>query len=305
MIRPLLTASLALALAMAAAPAPAQNRAPENLRSVPVPVRVQMIEREYASQSRGRQISDDQLEYYLDRVNAGWGFSRISQDIATSLLGNGNWRPGAGWNQQAVTCSSNDRRRRECQTPFRGRAVLVENISSTACVEGRNWGSGSGMIWVDGGCRGRFAPAGGWGAGGNVGNAGSTLRCESQDRRERTCPTPGWRGATLVRQLSSTRCVEGSNWGWRSGVLWVSNGCRGEFAAGRGGWGSNAGPGNYSVSCSSENNRQRSCAWDRRQGRPVLVEQISKTRCVEGRNWGLEGNAIWVNGGCRARFGAR
>jgi Protein of unknown function (DUF3011). len=211
MIRPLLTASLALALAMAAAPAPAQNRAPENLRSVPVPVRVQMIEREYASQSRGRQISDDQLEYYLDRVNAGWGFSRVSQDIATSLRGNDNWRPGAGWNQQAVTCSSNDRRRRECQTPFRGRAVLVENISSTACVEGRNWGSGNGVIWVDGGCRGRFAPAGGWGAGGTSAtpaapSAAKARTAASAPARPRagvappwsaSCPAPAaWKAAT-------------------------------------------------------------------------------------------------------------
>ncbi|HBK46118.1 MAG TPA: hypothetical protein DDZ67_06700, partial [Xanthomonadaceae bacterium] len=63
-----------------------------------------------------------------------------------------------GWNAaQTVTCSSNDKRRRQCDTPFRGRAVLVENISGTRCVEGSNWGSGRGYVWVDRGCRGRFA----------------------------------------------------------------------------------------------------------------------------------------------------
>ena len=55
-----------------------------------------------------------------------------------------------------------------------------------------------------------------------------------------------------------------------------------------------------------DNNRQRTCAWDRRQGRPVVIENISGTRCQENRNWGWDGNStIWVNGGCRARFGAR
>ncbi|MEE7545889.1 DUF3011 domain-containing protein, partial [Xanthomonas sp. Kuri4-1] len=69
-----------------------------------------------------------------------------------------------GWNGQTVTCSSNDKRRHDCQTPFRGRAVLVENLSGTRCVEGDNWGSDRGRLWVDHGCRGRFAEArGGWG----------------------------------------------------------------------------------------------------------------------------------------------
>ncbi len=295
---------LALAAPVAAQAQSARAYAPENLRQLSVPDRVRVIEREYADQSRGRQIPDDQLEFYLAQVDSGWGFSRIKQDIATSLRGSGGtWRPNPGWSSQTVTCSSNDRRRRQCQTPFRGRAVLVENISGTRCVEGQNWGSGSGFIWVDQGCRGRFAEGRGWGGSGGGGNGG-ILRCESQDNRERICPAGGWRGATLVRQLSKTRCVEGQNWGVRNGAIWVRSGCRGEFAESRGGgWG--GGNSNYSVTCSSDNNRPRTCAWDRRQGRPVVIQQISKNACIEGRTWGLDGNAIWVNGGCRARFGAR
>ena len=34
----------------------------------------------------------------------------------------------------------------------------------------------------------------------------------------------------------------------------------------------------------------------------TLAEQISKTPCIEGSNWGVDGAAIWVSGGCRARF---
>ena len=70
-------------------------------------------------------------------------------------------RPAAaqdrGWNGPSITCASNDNRRRECDTPFRGRAVLVENISGTRCIEGRNWGSDRGRVWVDNGCRGRLS----------------------------------------------------------------------------------------------------------------------------------------------------
>ena len=44
------------------------------------------------------------------------------------------------------------------------------------------------------------------------------------------------------------------------------------------------------------------CAFE---GRPVIVQQLSSTQCVEGRNWGYSGNSLWVNSGCRARFGTR
>ncbi|HEY0332345.1 MAG TPA: DUF3011 domain-containing protein [Stenotrophomonas sp.] len=212
-----------------------------------------------------------------------------------------------GFQGQTVTCSSNNNRRNQCATSFSGNAVLVENLSGTRCVEGNNWGSGRGFVWVDGGCRARFGDSrgGGWGGGGS----GGTIRCESTDRRQRQCNT-GWRGAVLVRQLSDTRCIEGRSWGFRNGSVWVSDGCRGEFAEGRGGGGGNWGGGgggnsNFTVTCSSDDQRRRYCNWDRRQGRPVVVQQLSSTRCIEGRNWGTDGNRLWVDGGCRARFGTR
>jgi len=214
----------------------------------------------------------------------------------------------SGWNDGSgtVTCSSDDNRRQQCATPFRGRAALVKNLSDTRCVEGRNWGSGNGYIWVDDGCRGRFASVG-WGDGNGYGN-GQTIRCESADNRSRTCRT-GWRGAVLVRQLSDTRCVEGRNWGSGNGSIWVNDVCRGEFAEGRGGWGNGNGNGNgnggYSITCSSDDGRRRTCAWDDRQGRPTVIKQLSDTPCAEGRNWGYYGGTLWVNAGCRARFGAR
>lgn len=270
----------------------------------------------------------------------------------------------SGSPDQNVVCSSRDNRRTQCRVPFTGRAHLLQNLSDTRCVEGRNWGSGRGMVWVDQGCRGRFGPArtggaigdgrtircesndmrrhtchtgwrsaalvrqlsdsrcvqgrswgsrdgevwvndgcraefreGGWG-GGHSG--GSTVRCQSQSNRRQTCPT-SWRSAVLVRQLSGTRCVEGHNWGSRSGEVWVDDGCRAEFAEGRGGGHRDR----YSITCSSRENRRQSCAWDTRRGIPQLVEQLSGSRCEHGRSWGYTRGAVWVSNGCRARFAAR
>ena len=86
-------------------------------------------------------------------------------------------------------------------------------------------------------------------------------------------------------------------------------------ASGGGGWGGGNGGGNgggwgggnsnYSVTCSSNNNRQQSCNWDERQGRPVLQQQLSGSACQEGRTWGYSRGNVWVSNGCRARFGTR
>lgn len=227
-----------------------------------------------------------------------------------------------GWNDSSITCSSKDNRRRECDTPFRGRAALVENISGTRCIEGRNWGSERGRVWVDNGCRGRFVEArGGWGGnswGGDdrPGNLPTgTVRCESRDRRQVVCDT-GWRRAMIVRQLSGTACVEGRNWHQDNGRIWVDDGCRADFAPARGGRGwdrdDDGRPGDrprpgYAITCSSDDRRLRTCQWDDRAGYPVPTRQLSDTRCEEGRTWGYDRRraVVWVNDGCRARFEAR
>ena len=275
--------------------------APENLRDLSRSDQERVIGLEYSEQSRGRRIPDDQLRFYLDQVNrSNWGFSRIKQDIAASLGGgNGGWNPGPAPGS-SILCESNDNRHRQCNTGFRGRAALSQNISKTRCIEGQNWGSGNGYVWVDRGCRARFVE--GWyGDGGN----GIKVRCESTDNRYRECNT-GFRGhATLSRRLSKARCTEGQSWGQRNGTIWVDRGCRAEFVEGNGGWNPGGGNGNYSVTCSSQNNRRATCAWNSRYGRPYVIQQISSDSCREGTSWGHLGNQIWVDRGCRARFGAR
>jgi hypothetical protein len=272
--------------------------APENLRSLSRADQERVIRLEYSEQSNGRRIPDDQLRFYIDQINrSNWGFSRIKQDIATSLRGNGGgWNPGPG-SGASVLCESQNHRYRECRTNFRGNAVLSENISDTRCVEGQNWGSRDGMVWVDRGCKGRFVQ----GSGGN----GQTVRCESQNGAIRTCTHNFRNNAVLSRQLSSARCIEGQSWGQGRGKVWVKDGCRAEFTDGRGGWNPGPGNNNYSVTCSSANDRRTTCAWDSRQGRPMVIQQLSSSPCREGSTWGYSGSQIWVDRGCRARFGAR
>jgi hypothetical protein len=57
------------------------------------------------------------------------------------------------------------------------------------------------------------------------------------------------------------------------------------------------------VRCASVDFRYRMCQVDTGRGSSVdLVRQISKTRCVEGRNWGWNRAGIWVDQGCEGVF---
>lgn len=235
-----LAAALACFAPHASAQVGTRAYAPENLSQLSANDRARVIGQEYADQSNGRRIPDDQLRFYLAQVNSGWGFSRIKQDIATSLRGSGGSSGNGSWN-------------------------------------------------------------------GGTGGSSATVRCESQNNRERVCNT-GWRNARLVRQISGSACVEGRTWGARNGTLWVSGGCRGEFTEDRGHGGRGGDKGrdrNYSVTCSSNDKRRNTCAWDARQGRPALVQQLSGSTCAEGRSWGYGNGSLWVSDGCRARFGVR
>jgi hypothetical protein len=122
-----------------------------------------------------------------------------------------------------------------------------------------------------------------------------TVVCESRDRRTTYCHADVRGGVRLVRQLSDRRCVRGGNWGTSERGIWVTDGCRAEFEV--------AGQYRYgeTVRCESTDNRTRYCNADTRHG-VRLWRQLSRTRCEQGRNWGVTRNSIWVTRGCRADF---
>ena len=287
---------------------------------------VRAIEREYARLNHGRSIPDAQLEYYLDRSDAGWSLGQISRDIASHSRNRGGWVPQRGWIAREVVCTSIDRRYRECQVPFRGRAVVTHQISDTNCVEGRTWGQRNGRIWVNHGCRARFGIVRNDVARRNDNRrydnrrnddlTDRTVVCASNRGAYRECRT-GFRGDVyLSRRLNnSSACVEGRTWGQRPGSVWVRGGCRAQFESigRRGPRDDNRAMGSlftrdpgYFVTCSSTDGGRSVCNWDNRYGTPRMIERLSRDGCVEGRDWGYNSRGqVWVDSGCRARFGYR
>jgi hypothetical protein len=65
--------------------------------------------------------------------------------------------------------------------------------------------------------------------------AQTTITCESRGHDRAYCAVDTRGGVRLVRQLSESRCESGRSWGTDRGGIWVSQGCRAQFAVG-GSW---------------------------------------------------------------------
>ncbi len=306
-LSPALLFALAFAVASPVLPQPAQAQvgtrayAPEDLWTLNVADQTRVISQEYREQSSGRQIPNDQLRFYLDQVRLSrWTFSKVKQDIAKSLGGNTGPLPPTPPTGQTIRCESNDSRPRICNTPWAGQSVLVRQLSNARCTQGQSWFSAAGRVTVAQGCRAEFRAAAT-----APGSSLVSLQCESNDGQFRACGSNVIGRAQLQRQLSKTRCVENSNFGVRNRSLWVDGGCRGVFQVRISNNNGNP-PGDYSVTCSSTQGRYATCAWDARRGAPQLLQQLSGDACRAGHSWGYTARTgLWVNHGCRARFGTR
>ena len=61
-------------------------------------------------------------------------------------------------------------------------------------------------------------------------HAASKVTCESLDGGHKHCPVDTSRGVGLIRQISDSDCVLNRTWAWDRNGIWVTNGCRAEFA---------------------------------------------------------------------------
>ncbi len=164
-----------------------------------------------------------------------------------------------------IRCESNDGSYRSCSVDTRNGVRLSRQLSSQGCWQNDTWGYDRNRIWVDRGCRAEFqigaashssnnddAVAAALiiglvgaavianqhddhhdrndGYGNGYGNPRNTLRCESRDNRFRYCNLPYRGHVEVYRQLSSNQCVYGRSWGLERNRIWVSHGCRADFA---------------------------------------------------------------------------
>ena len=243
-MRTLIASAIAVLAASAAAPAAAQYYGGDYGYNGDV-VRCE------SNDGRTRECSTNGARVMLERQlsksacieGRTWGYGRngiwVSQGCRADfrVVGNGGYygNQGNGYGYgygSTVRCESNDGRTNRCAINGRGRVQLSRQLSRSACIEGRTWGSDRDSVWVSQGCRAEFTVArgygGGWGNSG-YGYGGQTFRCESNDGRTRECAANTRAGVQLVRQLSNAACIQGRTWGYGRNGIWVSDGCRAEF----------------------------------------------------------------------------
>jgi hypothetical protein len=197
-----------------------------------------------------RLVADDRYQSgeYSGNDNGSYrgnyGDDDSDNDYRNSNNGYGNS------NNQEVRCESTDGRTRACPMDTRGGVQLVRKRSSSACIEGRSWGSNRGGVWVTDGCRADFRRGGGYDSNGgysgyessrgysdngyygnSYGIGGQVFRCESTDGQARGCWQHTRAGVQLVRILSKSPCIQGRSWGYGRNGIWVTDGCRAEFRA--------------------------------------------------------------------------
>ena len=183
-------------------------------------------------------------DFRLTDVHHGNGGYYGSNNYGDATYGNGNYGDpygngnGNSYSQgQSIRCESNDGRTQRCALNTNPRDVqLMRQLSRSACIEGRSWGRDRGGVWVSDGCRADFSVSASRYANGNGDHHGrqhsgygNLIRCESHDGRTRECAANTRAGVQLVRQLSSTACMQGRTWGYGRNGIWVSQGCRGDF----------------------------------------------------------------------------
>ena len=134
-------------------------------------------------------------------------------------------------------CESQNGRLARCNVPWRD-ARIVQQLSSSACVRGQTWGFDRGGIWVNQGCRARFAPAarggGGWYPPPDW-NQRFVVGCGSSQHHYGFCQVDvGRNGRVYIqRQTSHAACIEGQTWGWNRAGIWVDRGCGAQFMVDR------------------------------------------------------------------------
>jgi hypothetical protein len=201
-----------------------------------------------------------------------------------------------------ITCESHSGRQETCRAHTAHGVSLHRQISDAPCVLNQTWGYDQNGVWVRSGCRGEFVlgslPAM------TSGSALGTFVCESIDGRRNHCATNTSVGVRLIRQLSNADCQLNRTWGYDANGVWVSGGCRAEFALGATPPpppGLAPGPRSASIVCESQDGKKKICPADTRLG-VAVVRQMSDSPCTLNSTWGYDSDGIWVTAGCRAEF---
>lgn len=180
------------------------------------------------------------VSYQGGSGGSGGGWGGGSGGGSGGGWGGGGNNNGSGFAGE-IACRSRDGRQQECSANTNNRVEMLQQYSSSPCIEGSTWRYSRNSIIVRNGCQARFGygygnsggSGGGWGGGGNQGFAGQ-MECRSNDNRYQRCSVNTGNRVEMLRQFSSASCTRGRSWGYDRNSIWVDNGCQARFGYGAG-----------------------------------------------------------------------
>jgi hypothetical protein len=209
---------------------------------------------------------------------------------------------GAG-TVRRMTCGSPTGQQLECKTGgYATQVRLVRDLSNGRCRQGSSWGNTDSFIWANKGCRAEFEVT----YRGTVtpGPGSRHITCGTGTATQVQCATQGEASTIrLVRNLSTARCLEKSNWGYTSKFIWANQGCRGEFEVTYRGTtpAPPTPPAPRTITCGNTAGADMSCNPMGTVASIRLLRDLSG-RCRQNSTWGFTRSDLWVRQGCYGQF---
>ena len=174
-----------------------------------------------------RQLSDNECVR-----GRSWGVNQrgiwVDKGCRAQFSVGGYTTSSGNMTNHTVICESAGGRK-HCPTDTNYGVRITRQISAHSCALGRDWGYDENGIWVTNGCRAEFTVNGTPARPMASSSSRPVILCESKDGHRGFCAADTTYGVSLSRQLSDKNCVRGQTWGWDSGGIWVTGGCRAEF----------------------------------------------------------------------------
>jgi hypothetical protein len=228
-----------------------------------------------------------------------------SRIFATLSLGGLLLFAAAAAQASTITCESRNNAYQTCPVNASAGVRLSRQLSSEGCWQNDTWGFDQNRIWVDRGCRAEF----------QVG--AQTSNSAGKNDALAAAAVVGLAAAAIIATNKhddhhdknhnknydnryDNRYDDGYN--DRYNDRYYDDYYRsGHQANSRYGYNGYGGDPRRTFRCESRNDRRAYCSIPT-HGHVEVYKQRSSRPCTYGRSWGVNGNSVWVEDGCKAEF---
>ena len=213
-----------------------------------------------------------------------------SRMLATLSLGGLLLFAAAAVQASTITCESRKNSYQSCPVDASGGVRLSRQLSSQGCWQNDTWGFDRNRIWVDRGCRAEF----------QVG--GQSSSSASKNDALAAAAVVGIAAAAII---ASNQHDDHHNKNKNNNKNYDNNYYDSYddryYSNSRYGYNGYGGDPRRTFSCESRDDRRTYCNIPMR-GHVEVYKQRSSSPCKYGRSWGVNGDRVWVEDGCRAVF---